>query len=223
MSTKKNIQTKHKQIHFHDVEDKFDVEYKRDFFTKKQADNYFQILEQNLVYNSDKESQIMIMGKKINIPRKQVAYGEPNTFYSFSGNRVKTRDWHNDDDPLCQAIQEIREKVQQETGKDFNFVLINRYANGDDYIGFHADDEKELGPEPTIVGITFGAERPFQFKPAYGLVPKTVPETVEISLAHGSFVVMNHPTNAFWKHSVPKRANIKNPRISLTFRHITAD
>jgi alkylated DNA repair dioxygenase AlkB len=216
---KKNLQTRYKEIEFNDEKDKIAVKYNRDFLNKVEADHYFKILEEKLVYNSDDASQIVMFGKKMSIPRKQVAYGDPDIYYTYSGLKVKTIDWTIKDE-ITTFLLEIRDKVQKESGKQFNFVLINRYADGEDYIGFHADDEKDLGDNPSIIGISLGAERPFQLKPNASHCPIKTPHCLEISLAHGSYIAMNFPTNQFWKHSVPKRTSVRKSRISLTFRNI---
>lgn len=101
----------------------------------------------------------------------------------------------------------------------FNFVLINRYDNGDDYINFHSDSEKGLGKEPDIIGISLGSERRFKFKNK-NFIPEKISKDFELNLGHGSIVAMYHPTNKYWQHSIPKMKSIKKPRISLTFRYL---
>lgn len=209
------------------------VHYKKDLLTKNKADKYFSIFEDKLEYLSPEESQITIYGKKFEIPRKQVAYGEEGTYYTFSNTRIHAKSWDtkesNDDNIICTIIKNIKHKVELFTGKKFNFVLINRYNDGDDYINFHADDEKELGDDPTVVGVTLGAEREFKFKPKKDFYPQNMlkyndnDKDITITLHHGSIIAMYAPTNNNWLHSLPKRANIKKPRISLTFRYLHLD
>lgn len=211
--------------------DSIRVHYKRDLLDKKKADKYFAILEDKLEYLSPEESQIKIYGKTFEIPRKQVAYGDTGTYYSFSNARIYAKPWNNNDkkDIVCTIIKNIKHKVELFTGKKFNFVLINRYNDGDDYINYHADDEKELGDDPTVVGVTLGAEREFKFKPKKDFYPKNMlkyndnDKDITLTLHHGSIVAMYAPTNNNWLHSLPKRANIKKPRISLTFRYLHLD
>jgi len=200
------------------VIDNLDVHYYSQFYDKNEADAIFSLLESKLIYNSDEMSKIIIFGKEQKIPRKQVAYGDEGTGYSFSGTRITANSWNEDND-VCKILKEIKTKVESITNRKFNFVLINRYSNGNEYIGYHRDDEKELGDEPDVIGVSFGAARTFKFR-AYNFFPKELSKEFEIELVHGSMVCMYHPTNKFWAHSIPKRTKITKPRISLTFRHI---
>ena len=199
--------------------DNFNVHYKPDLLDKKKADKYFAILEDKLTYNSAEESQVTIYGKKHNIPRKQVAYGEPGLSYKFSNVTVPTKDWH-EKNLVCTVIRNIKHRVEVFTKKKFNFVLINRYADGSDNIGYHCDDEKELGEDASIIGVSLGAEREFKFKAKKDFYPQKLDSDMTFILHHGSLVAMNTPTNKYWQHSIPKRMGIKKPRISLTFRYI---
>jgi alkylated DNA repair dioxygenase AlkB len=200
------------------LQDDFNVVYYPNFLNVKDADEYFNILENELVYNSKEQSKIKIYGKDVYIPRSQTAYGEPGTHYTFSKLKVYANSW-NADDNVCKVIKNIKHKIELFTGKQFNFVLINRYKDGSDYIGFHSDDEKELGTEPTIAGISLGSERYFQFKPRK-FDPVKIEKNFKILLEHGSFVSMNHHTNEHWYHGIPKNTTVKTPRISLTFRYL---
>ena len=205
--------------------------YNKDFIDKQKSDKYFKILEKHLTYNSEEASSVVIHGKTIKIPRKQIAYGEPGTFYAFSGNKVPAVNWNykgREDEfdkkdyakhrSICIIINSIRTAVEKMTGKQFNFVLINRYKDGDDYIGFHSDDEADIDETCGIAGVSFGAERDFIFKSKQ--TNTILPEKIDLVLHHGSLVHMAYPTNTYWKHSLPKRKGIKTPRISLTFRQI---
>jgi alkylated DNA repair dioxygenase AlkB len=205
-----------------------DVHYYNNFLDKDTAYRYFNILEQNVIYTSDEESKVTVYGKKHVIPRKQVAFGDFGTSYNFAGVTVAANPWTNVDDILCKTLLEIKNKVEEYTGKKFNFVLINRYKDGESYIGAHRDDEKELGDDPSIACVTFGAERPIVFAP-YRFIPLPEPNNINLPLVndklsvileHGSLCVMLNKTNTFWTHMIPKRSKIKTPRVSLTFRLI---
>lgn len=209
---------------FTSLTNNINVHYYDKFFDKNKADSYFNVLEQNVVYNSDEESQVMVYGKKHVIPRKQVAFGDLGTSYNFAGVTVAANPWNNND-VLSNALLEIKAKVEEYTGKKFNFVLLNKYKDGESYIGHHRDDEKELGNDPAIACVSFGAERDFVFAP-YRFIPiannnlPLVNDKLSMVLGHGSLCIMLDKTNTFWTHSIPKRAKIKTPRISLTFRFI---
>lgn len=195
------------------LNDNIFVTYYKKIFLDNDISHYFSLFERLIVYNSDDASKICIMGQYIKIPRQQVAYGDINLSYSFSGTTVKANSW-NKNDILCHALRAIKDKVCLISGKKFNFVLINRYKDGNDYIGAHSDDEKELGNNPCIVGVSFGAEREFVFSSKYDN------NKHKLMLHNGSLVIMHHPTNKYYKHSIPKNKYIKTPRISLTFRYM---
>jgi alpha-ketoglutarate-dependent dioxygenase alkB family protein 2 len=198
--------------------DNINVVYKPDLLDNHTADKYLYFLEKNLVYNPDEDSKVTVMGKQYYISRKQTAYGEPGTYYRFAGNTVYAHDW-NSDIIVCKIIKKIKSRVEVFTGQKYNFVLINRYANGDDKIGAHRDDEKELGDNPTIVGVSLGASRDVCFVP-YRFIPEKLEKRISLTLEHGSVYAMYPPTNEYWTHEIPKRANVNKPRISLTFRHL---
>jgi alkylated DNA repair dioxygenase AlkB len=198
--------------------DKINVHYHKNIFHSIDAANdAFDILDKNVKYNSDEESMVFIMGRYIKIPRRQVAYGEKGTVYEFAGTTVPAIDW-NSDDPVCKLIKKIKKKMELLSHTTFNFVLINRYDNGNEYIGFHSDDEKELGDNPIIAGVSLGAERDVVFKS--NKPTEIIDNTQNLFLNHGSGFIMRDQTNTNWKHSIPKRANINTARISLTFRYI---
>jgi alkylated DNA repair dioxygenase AlkB len=178
------------------------------FYNKKSADEIYEHLLKVVTY--DKISNIKIFGKTIPIPRKQTAYGDPGTTYTFSGLTVKPKKW-------IPILLHIKKKVESITDKNFNFCLVNYYEDGSKYIGYHKDDEQELGSAPWIVSLSFGQERKFYLKSDNKSIP-----IVKIKLSHGSMCIMMHPTNLYWKHSVPKESikNCPNPRINLTFRQI---
>lgn len=97
-----------------------------------------------------------------------------------------------------------------------------RYKDGCDHIGEHRDDERELAPGSPIASVSFGACRDFLFrhKDARGRSPSRRLEAVRLPLAHGSLLLMNHPTNSHWYHSLPVRKKVLAPRVNLTFRKI---
>jgi alkylated DNA repair dioxygenase AlkB len=190
------------------------VLYDKIFLQKQLAQKYYNLFESHIEY--DNNSHIKIYGKTILIPRKQVAYGDVGTSYTFSGTIVKAKNWH-DGSVISKIFLSLRDRLAKQFGIPFNFVLINRYNDGNEYIGYHSDDEKDLDKNPSIVGITFGSQRDFLFK------SKTTGEVVKLTLHNGSMVAMLYPTNAGWMHSVPKRKNVKHPRISLTFRYMPQD
>ncbi|MFM8430514.1 MAG: alpha-ketoglutarate-dependent dioxygenase AlkB family protein, partial [Holophagaceae bacterium] len=85
---------------------------------------------------------------------------------------------------------------------DFTSVLINEYRNGNDYLGWHSDNEKELGNEPVIASISLGEVRTFQFR-----LKDDHKKKIQIELNEGSLLVMRGKTQELWQHQIPKRSS----------------
>lgn len=182
-------------------------------FPKRTADMIFERLENEVEYFSGDLLKVQVFGKWHQIPRKQVSYGDSGLTYSFSGTCVPAVPWT----PL---MHELKETIKKVTGIDFNFVLVNRYKDGEDHMGEHRDDEKELVSGAPIASLSFGQTRDFIFrhKDARGSKATRKIDRVKLELEHGSLLMMNPPTNNFWYHSLPVRKSARNVRINLTFR-----
>ncbi len=189
----------------------------RNIFKIEYADQLFKMLK-NIKYNTDEESMIKMYGLDQKIPRKQCAFGEPGSNYHFSGIGVKAYDWNQTDDSYQSNVGRELKKVcyiaEDTAYAKFNYVLINRYDNEYNSIGYHSDDEKELGKFPIIVGISLGQERYIHFK------SKINGEIKQFLLPHNSMFIMYHPTNKYWQHAILKETKPLGQRISLTFRSI---
>ena len=205
-------QTNYEIIEYKSKNKNIDLTYISNFLSQEYSNNLFELFEKNLIYNTEEESMIFIFGKYMKIPRKQVAYGEKGIFYKFSGNKVNARNW-NDDDEICKNIKKIKDLIENYTKEKFNFVLINKYETETNYISPHKDDEKELGDNPLIVGISIGSERNIKFTHD----DKNIKE-IQFPLKNGSMYIMKDPTNKYWKHGIPKYPGKVKPKISLTFR-----
>jgi alkylated DNA repair dioxygenase AlkB len=112
-------------------------------------------------------------------------------------------------------LLEIKKKIETVAQVDFTTVLLNLYRTGKDSMGWHSDDEKELGLNPLIVSVSFGATRIFKLQHNNN---KSLRHSLE--LTDGSLLVMQGQTQHFWKHAIPKTSKITEPRINLTFRVI---
>lgn len=146
-------------------------------------------------------------GKKVLFPRLTAWYGDNDKPYSFSGITLSPNPW-------TKELQEIKNKISLHTSVNFNSVLLNRYRSGNDSISWHTDAEPELGINPTIASVNFGATRKFQLRHI-----KTN-EKLEIELSHGSLLIMEGELQHFWQHQVPKTSKPIGERINLTFRLI---
>ncbi len=178
--------------------------YIPDFFKKPEADAFFNSLLNNIRW---KQESMNMYGKQINFPRLTAWYGENDKPYSFSGITLNPLPWSKE-------LLEIKKKIEPKAGVEFNSVLLNRYRDGNDSISWHTDAEKELGRNPVIASVNFGAERKFQLK------HMETGEKVELVLKHGSLLVMKGELQHYWKHQVPKTKSKVGERINLTFRVI---
>ncbi|XP_069565606.1 DNA oxidative demethylase ALKBH2 isoform X2 [Brachyistius frenatus] len=187
-------------------------------FSKDEADHHLKQLEEEVVYSTGEEAKVQVFGKVYNIPRKQATYGDAGLTYTYSGVTRSACPW-------TPTLEYIRDAVTKTTGQTFNFVLVNRYKDGQDHVGEHRDDEKELDPHSSIASVSLGAARDFIFRhrDARGKQKCRQIEPVKLELAHGSLLLMNPPTNTFWYHTLPVRKKVLLPRINLTFRRILPD
>lgn len=156
-----------------------------------------------------RSEQIRIAGRLIPVPRLTAWYGDPGATYVYSGLRNEPRPWT----PL---LLELRDAVSRAAGSAFDSVLINRYRDGRDSMGWHADDEPELGPDPVIASLSLGAPRRFVLRHA-----KKKGRSMAFVLGDGALLVMAGATQHHYRHAVPKEREA-GERINLTFRRIVA-
>lgn len=177
------------------------------FFSCEESDALFTELQNNINW---KQEQIKFYGKMIDLPRLTAWYGDKGKSYTYSGITVEPEEW-------IQTLLKIKSEIEPVSGVRFNSVLLNLYRGGRDSVSWHSDDEPELGQNPVIGSVSFGETRSFQFKHKHKSELRE-----EIDLTHGSFLLMQGPTQHFWQHQVPKTTKSIGPRINLTFRVIGA-
>lgn len=174
------------------------------FFSESQSDRFFAELLNNLNWRQD---PIKMFGKTFPQPRLTAWYGDEHKSYRYSGITMNPDTW-------IPPLLSIKTKITPVAESNFNSVLANLYRDGKDYMSWHSDDEKELGRNPLIASVSFGATRRFQLRHKSN---KDF-EKIEISLTHGSLLIMKGSTQHFWKHQIPKMAKVNSARINLTFR-----
>ena len=153
-----------------------------------------------------RDEELLIFGRRRAVPRRVAWYGDPGARYTYSGTTHEPRPW-------TPALAAIRDRVSHLAGHPFNAVLLNLYRDGRDAMGWHADDEPELGPEPVIASVSFGAGRRFRLK------HRRRPDArLDLVLPHGSLLVMAGPTQRHWVHALPRTEAPVGARINLTFR-----
>lgn len=148
---------------------------------------------------------VTVWGKQHQQPRLTAWHGTAR--YTYSGLTLEPL-------PFTCLQQEIRAAVEQASGRRFNSVLLNYYRDERDSMGMHSDAEPELGPEPAIASVSFGATRTFILK------HKRNKQTVKLNLTDGSLLLMTGQTQKNWLHGINKEAKAKGPRVNLTFRYI---
>lgn len=179
--------------------------YRQLFFASELSDPLLDRLIREIPWSLH---QIRIFGRWVSEPRQTAWFGDPEAVYTYSGVTMKPAPW-------TRELQQIRREVETAAGATFNSVLLNLYRNGNDSMGWHADDEPELGANPVIASVSLGAERRFCLK------HRTRPdERHELVLGHGSLLVMRGALQHHWLHAVPKALRISKPRLNLTFRKI---
>jgi alkylated DNA repair dioxygenase AlkB len=178
------------------------------FLPKSRADAYFADLVDAVDWE---QHEIRIGGRSIASPRLSAWYGDPGANYRYSGLSLEPRPWL----PL---IRELKAKVEGACGRPFNSVLLNLYRNGVDSMGWHSDDERELGERPVIASVSLGATRRFRLRHK----KRTDVEPVVVDLEHGSLLIMRGETQRFWKHQLPKTRKVSESRLNLTFRSVRA-
>jgi alkylated DNA repair dioxygenase AlkB len=173
------------------------------FFAVAEADGLFAALTDGIAWKQD---TIKLYGRVMDQPRLTAWYGDAGRSYTYSGITMSPQPW-------TPELLQIRQQVETVAGVVFNSVLLNQYRDERDSVSWHSDDEPELGVNPVIASVSFGAARRFQFK------HKADPEKrVAVDLTHGSLLLMRGPTQHFWKHQIPKSSRPHGPRINLTFR-----
>lgn len=187
-----------------------DLILQRKWQSEREADTLMSALLNELDWE---QPNIFIAGRARATPRMQVWSGEPGVQMSYSGRTFTAQGWH----PRLFAL---KTRVEQATASRYNSVLLNYYRDEQDSVGWHADDEDELGQNPVIASLSLGATRTFLFKPKPLSVFRAPLRTSKILLQSGDLLTMAGPTQKYWFHSVPKSRFKCKPRLNLTFRQV---
>jgi len=179
--------------------------FDKSFLNSEHSQNVYQQLLTEVDWRQD---SIQMFGRRIAIPRLQAFQGEPGIQYRYSGLTLSTTTWHP-------VLLKIKQQLEQLSDHRFNSVLLNYYRTGKDSMGWHSDDEPELGQNPTIASLSLGNDRRFLLRHRFN---KSIPQQ-ELLLNSGSVLIMAGSLQHNWQHSLPKTAKAMQGRISLTFRH----
>lgn len=185
-----------------------EVWYMEDFISSEEANTkiYFKILEKQINW---KQEKIKIYGKTHPVPRLTALYGNEGVNYKYSG-MVRSSD------PWIPELLEIKRDIEVLLDHhEFNSVLLNLYRDGNDKVGWHADNEKELGKNPLIASLSLGTSRRFDLKHRTDSTEK-----LSLELTPGSLIIMKGALQHHWLHQIPAQKKVSGPRINLTFRTI---
>lgn len=185
---------------------KLQLQYIPKFLCVENASNLYSILKNSIEWENER---FQIMGKNYKLRRKVAFYGNENIFYKYSGSKKIATPW-------TEHLNNIKYQIEKKSNVSFNSVLCNDYDDGNVHMGWHSDDEKELGLNPVIASLSIGGSRDFLFKHKNDDTSKKI----KINLKNGSLLIMKGQTQHFWNHSLPKRRGVFKGRINLTFRNI---
>jgi alkylated DNA repair dioxygenase AlkB len=180
------------------------AEYLNGFYDAEAADGLFTNLMDSLTWESD---QILMFGRPVRTARKVAWVADPGCLYTYSGVQKTPQAW-------TKELVQMRGKLEQCTGHTYNSCLLNLYHTGEEGMGWHSDNEKELDSGAPIASVSLGARRKFAFR------HKQDKTTSSVFLEHGSLLIMHPPIQEHWHHSLLKTKTVASPRINLTFRKI---
>ncbi|RNI28636.1 alpha-ketoglutarate-dependent dioxygenase AlkB family protein [Rufibacter latericius] len=176
-----------------------------DFISREKQASLQEALTQKAAWRQEK---IRMFGKQVDQPRLTAWYADAGKAYTYSGLTWEPLPW-------LPELAELRSQLEKTTGAPFNSVLLNLYRHGQDSMGWHADDEPELGQNPIIASLSLGQERTFSFRHRLQKELKN-----QLVLPSGSLLLMAGSTQHYWHHQLPKTTKLLQPRINLTFRFI---
>jgi alkylated DNA repair dioxygenase AlkB len=171
-------------------------------FSLEQSSLFFDDLLNNIEW---KNEEIIMFGKEIISKRKVAFYADDEVDYTYSNKTKKGLSW-------TASLLKIKSVVENYTHVNYNGCLLNLYHDGNEAMGWHSDNEKEIKPNSSIASVSIGIERKFSFK------NKLSKETITVQLENGSLLEMKGTIQKNWLHALPKSKKITKPRINLTFR-----
>jgi len=178
------------------------------YFGKIFSEEQIGVFYEDLMNKIDWKNEVVVMfGKEITTKRKVAFYSEPNIQYRYSHSTKIGLQW-------LPVLLEIKSIVESMTNTQYNACLLNLYHNGNEAMGWHADNEVEIKANSSIASLSIGAERKFSFK------NKVTKETNSLLLENGSLLEMKGELQNHWLHCLPKSSKILMPRINLTFRQM---
>lgn len=185
-----------------------DVKFVHGFYRAPVSGQYMQALLDEIHWRQEK---ILLWGEERLQPRLSAWYGDAGSIYTYSGKTFEPLPW-------TETLLRIKIDIERVTGHRFNSVLLNLYRDQNDSVGWHSDDERELGNMPVIASLSLGETRIFRLRHK----TRKDQKPVSIELTDGSLLLMAGGTQKHWQHTIPKERTARSARINLTFRTILA-
>ena len=182
-----------------------DLLFYPDWLSAELANSLMKATLENIAWECHR---IKIFGREVNSPRLSCWIGDAGASYVYSQTRFEPHAW-------LPELQAVRQRLQNEFECQFNSVLANRYRSGQDSMGWHSDNEPELGKQPVIASISLGATRRFSFR-----ARAESAKAVHLELSHGSLLLMRGDTQKNYRHALAKTSKPVGERINLTYRNI---
>jgi alkylated DNA repair dioxygenase AlkB len=183
-----------------------EVKFIRSFYRRDESALLMATLLHEIAW---RQETIVLWGKQYPQPRLTAWYGDPGSRYRYSGMTLEPQTW-------TPALQRIRRDIERAAGQRYNSVLLNLYRDEHDSVGWHSDDEPELGPTPAIASLSLGETRCFRFRHK----TRKDQNRIALELIDGSLLLMAGSTQRCWQHAIDKEKRARGPRINLTFRNI---
>jgi len=178
------------------------------YYEKAIPENKIKQLYDELLHHISWENERVVMfGKEIITKRKVAFYSDPSIAYTYASRTKVGLPWK-------ETLITLKNMVESITKEKYNACLLNLYHNGEEAMGWHCDNEKEIVANSSIASLSIGASRKFSFK------HKVTKETISIQLENGSLLEMKGPIQQHWWHSLPKSKKVTESRINLTFRQM---
>lgn len=179
------------------------LEYYRNLLSNTQAQALYRTLNETLNWQQE---HIQIFGKTIASPRLQCFYGDPDVKYRYSGRTFIATPWTD-------TLAKLKHLISGLAGYPFNGVLCNLYRDGQDAMGWHSDNEPELGQNPVIASVSLGEARNFSLRKT-----RHTKQYLSLPLEHNSLLLMPEGFQSLYQHAVPRSKKNNDARINLTFR-----
>ena len=181
------------------------LQYVQQFLSQNQADT---LLAELIAQVPWQQAEIRLFGRNVLTPRLTCWMGDANAVYRYSNTTFLPEAW-------LSSILAVKSQLETSVASTFNSVLLNYYRNGQDAMGWHSDDEPELGVRPVIASLSLGAERRFLLREKVKGA-----RSLGLPLAHGSLLLMQGDSQKNFQHSLPRTSKPTGARINLTFRKI---